>query len=227
MSRSPVFENRTRAGEKLGQVVQEALAEQVKKSGVESQPIVYGLPRGGLPVAVPVARSLGCPLTIMVAKKISHPRNPELAIGAVTASGEVLWNQAQLLVSKLNAQEREAALKAAIAKAKYQQEQLLPACGVVNPQGATLILVDDGIATGMTVAVAARALQTLAPAQVWICTPVAPGSLIPWLQQWCDRVITLKAPASFFSVSNFYGEFHQLDTTEALHCLKQQWTMNN
>ncbi len=84
MSYTPLFTDRTDAGEKLAQKINSVM-RQTTASGTKPVPIVYALPRGGLPVAAPVARILGCPLTIMVAKKISHPENPELAIGAVCA----------------------------------------------------------------------------------------------------------------------------------------------
>ena len=221
MSASPIFADRIHAGEELAQAIQAILTQKIIASGTTPVPIVYALPRGGLPVAAPVARLLGCPLTIMVAKKISHPQNPELAIGAVTASGEVLWTQEKLF-RKQNLQLRSAALSEAIAKAKSQEAQLSPACPQVNPQGAIAILVDDGIATGMTIAVAACALKALPFAEVWLCAPVAPLTLLPWLRQWGDRVIVLETPQSFFSVSNFYAEFPQVETSEALMYLQQQ-----
>ena len=70
-----------------------------------------------------------------------------------------------------------------------------------------MILVDDGIATGMTIAVAALALRELSPAEIWLCTPVAPLKLLPTLSQWGDRIIALETPESFLSVSNFYDYF--------------------
>lgn len=223
MSHAPLFADRTSAGEKLAQAIHTNLKQHT--DGAKPIPIVYALPRGGLPVASPVARLLGCPLTIEVAKKISHPENPELAIGAVTASGNVLWEQQKLLRYRKNTSLRSVALDAAIKVAQSLEEQLRPACPQFVAKGATLILIDDGIATGMTIAVAATALRALDPAEVWLCAPVAPLDLIPWLQQWGDRVIVLAAPQHFCSVSNFYSKFPQVQTTEALEYLKQQYVM--
>lgn len=221
MSPSPLFYDRTNAGEQLAQVIHRFVTQITSNTGAVPRPIVYGLPRGGLPVGVPVARLLHCPLDIVVAKKISHPNNPELAIGAVTADGNVLWSE-QTSFRLQYSQEGEAALTEAIHKAKLQLAQLSPGCPPVNPEGAIAILVDDGIATGMTMAVAAQALRAQNPAAVWICAPVAPLSLLPWLEQWGDRVILLETPQSFFSVSRFYAEFPQIETEEALACLQQQ-----
>jgi putative phosphoribosyl transferase len=227
MSHTPLFADRTHAGELLARVINDVLTQQTIDSGVKPVPIVFALPRGGIPVAAPIARLLNCPLTIVVAKKISHPENPELAIGAVTTSGNVLWTDQKLFRLKNDGRWREAALNKAINLAKSLEAQLISACPQFNPQDATLILVDDGIATGMTIAVAATALKALSPAAVWLCTPVAPQTLLPWLEQWGDRTIVLETPESFRSVSNFYAEFPQVDTLEALAYLQQQKTMGD
>ncbi|QFS43591.1 phosphoribosyltransferase [Nostoc sphaeroides] len=225
MSHTPLFADRTHAGEELAQVIHDVLTQQTIDSGVKPVPIVYALPRGGVPVAAPIARLLDCPLTIVVAKKISHPENPELAIGAVTTFGNVLWTEQKLFRVKHDARWREVALNKAINLAKSLEALLIPACPQVNAENATLILVDDGIATGMTIAVAATALKTLSPAAVWLCTPVAPQTLLPWLEQWGDRTIVLKTPEPFWSVSNFYAQFPQVDTLEVLAYLQHQKIM--
>lgn len=219
MSYTPLFSDRTDAGEKLAKQIDSVIKENAAST---KRPIVYALPRGGLPVAAPVARLLGCPLTIMVAKKISHPQNPELAIGAVTASGNVLWSEQKLFRSQNYWRSRELALNLAIDKAKILEEQLISGCPQVNTEGATVILIDDGIATGMTIAVAAMAAKALGCAEVWLCSPVAPLKLLPWLSQWCDRLIILETPEPFLSVSNFYVNFPQVESSEALVYLQQQ-----
>jgi putative phosphoribosyl transferase len=231
MTDAPLFANRIQAGERLAEVIDTNL-QNLFASGIKPVPIVYALPRGGLPVAAPIADLLGCPLTVTVAKKISHPSNSELAIGAVAASGQVLWMQ-QKLSRQANFQWRKVALEAALNKAKSIEAQFLPFCPQVDAKGATLILVDDGIATGMTIAVAAKALSMLAPAQIWLCAPLAPPSLLTWLQQWCDdgkhnghnvqhRTIVLATPEPFFSVSNFYAQFPQVEISEALMYLRER-----
>lgn len=214
-----IFRDRTDAGEQLAQVIHQMVSQ--INSTCALHPIVYALPRGGLPVALPVARLLRCPLDIVVAKKISHPQNPELAIGAVTTDANYVWSE-QTSYRLRNSQAGEDALAQALIKANYQLAQLTPGCPEVKPQGAIAILVDDGIATGMTIAVAAQALEKQNPAQIWICAPVAPMGLIPWLEQWGDRIIILETPQSFLSVSRFYTQFPQVETEEALACLKQQ-----
>jgi putative phosphoribosyl transferase len=220
MINTPLFTNRTQAGEQLAQEIHAILTQQITDLAAQPVTIVYALPRGGVPVAAPVARLLNCPLTIEVAKKISHSENPELAVGAVTASGNVLWDQLSFRHVS-NSKWWEAALNAASRQAKSLQAQFSSACPQVKTEGATLVLVDDGIATGMTMAVAATSLKALSPAEVWLCAPVAPRRLLPWLHQWGDRVIVLATPESFDSVSRFYWEFPQVDTSEALEYLHQ------
>ncbi len=219
MSSAPLFSDRADAGEQLAQSLLNCVNE-LNAAGIYISPIVYALPRGGIPIAVPVARQLNCPVDIVVAKKIATPQNPELAIGAVTSEGQVLWMRQQRL-GKKKSRIRELALYQAREKAKTQLAQLSAGCPQTNPQGALALLIDDGIATGMTMAAATQALKAKNPAQIWICTPVAPASLMNWLAQWCDRIVALKTPEPFFSVSRFYQTFPQVPTEEALIKLKE------
>lgn len=219
MSSAPLFSDRLDAGERLAQSVL-TLVNQLKATDISAPPIVYALPRGGIPLAEPVARLLGCPLDIVVAKKITLPPNPELAIGAVTSLGNTLWSRPKLL-EKQPPEVLQAALRQAQEKAQAQAEQLSIGRPQFSPQGTLALLVDDGIATGMTMAAAAQALKAQNPAQIWICAPVAPASLSKWLAQWCDRVVILETPDPFLSVSRFYTKFPQVETEEALVYLQQ------
>jgi len=219
MSSAPMFSDRADAGEQLAQSLLTHL-NQLRAAGVMAPPIVYALPRGGIPVAAPVAQQLGCPLDIVVAKKIATPQNPELAIGAVTSEGHVLWAQ-QRPFGKKPSKLLETALLQAQEKAQAQLAQLSIACPGVNPKGALALLIDDGIATGMTIVAATQALKAHNPAQLWICAPVAPAGLMKWLSRWCDRVVVLETPDPFLSVSRFYDKFPQVDTEEALIYLQQ------
>jgi predicted phosphoribosyltransferase len=219
MTSAPLFSDRTDAGEQLARSLVTAVTE-LKATGISVVPIVYALPRGGIPVAVPVARQLGCPLDIVVAKKISTPENPELAIGAVTSEGHILWSRPRLLGNRYSSLWKSS-LHEAQEKAQQQLEQLSVGCPRVNPQGTLALLIDDGIATGMTMAAAAQALRAHNPAQIWICAPVAPAGLVNWLSRWSDRVVILEAPDPFLSVSRFYANFPQVPTEDALIHLQQ------
>jgi predicted phosphoribosyltransferase len=144
MSSAPLFSDRADAGEQLA----ESLLIQInhlREAGISAAPIVYALPRGGLPVAAPVARKLNCPLDIVVAKKITMPPNPELAIGAVTPEGHVLWLR-QKRWGKRNDRLLQTAVYQAQEKAQAQLQQFSPGRPLVNPQGTLALLIDDGIA---------------------------------------------------------------------------------
>ncbi len=181
--------------------------------------IVYALPRGGLAIAEPIARRLHCPLDVIVAKKITRVENPELAIGAVTADGHVLWLSPTR--SHTLPETYELALQRAQKRAEVQWQQLAPYRPLVSPQGRIALIVDDGIATGMTMAAAAQALRSQHPAEIWICVPVAPPDILRQLQSWCDRVVVLAAPSPFYSVSRFYQQFPQVEMEEAIDCLQR------
>lgn len=232
----PLFRDRQDAGNQLALRVLDEIAKlSVKTAQTGSHPesdprsdpsnttpcIVYALPRGGVPIAEPIARSLGCPLDVLVAKKITLPDDPELAIGAVTAEGHVLWAEPKP-TDKKEALLWQASLQTAQEKAQTQQAQFANIRPQVSPQTAIAILVDDGIATGMTIAVAAQALRKQHPAQIWICTPVAPFQLVRWINQWSDRTLILATPDPFFSVSRFYEKFPQVEMEEVIYCLRHQ-----
>lgn len=217
----PLFFDRIDAGNKLAKVV---LAE-ISKLTTPFSPIVYALPRGGLPVALPLAKQLGCPLDIIIAKKITNPYNTELALGAITTDDCLLWssNKPRHLLHQ----------KAAIFQAKIQaQKQLANFANrpsVVIPENPLVILIDDGIATGATMAVAAKSLRMKNLAQLWVCSPVGPVESRDFFGEWVDRVIILETPEPFLSVGRFYQNFPQVETANALKCLQQQtaWLTNN
>ncbi len=220
---SILFRDRHDAGMQLA----EAIAAELHSLIVipTATPVVYALPKGGLPIAEPISQRLGCPLDLVVAKKVTRPDNPELAIGAVTADGYVIRSrQASLVQSRLGSW--RTALSQSQTKAKQQQAQFNAqfngGCEPVSPEGAIAILVDDGIATGMTMAVAARSLLAKRPAALLICAPVAPEPLLNELKRWCDRVVILATPPNFLSVSRFYIDFHQVEMEEAIACLQRQ-----
>ncbi len=221
MSDAPLFATRADAGQKLALAVDALLTQQANILGKKPRPIVYALPRGGVPVAAEISQYIDCPLTVIVSKKIGHPENRELAIGAVTAAGYILWTPSYRCRFGYPQWQQEA-LDIALEQAKSLEAELISVCPRVNPKNATLILVDDGIATGMTMALAIKALRKLSPQAIWVCAPVAPMRLLPYLKEWCDRSIILAAPESFFSVSNFYVDFPQVETSVVKKYLQQQ-----
>lgn len=222
MSSAPLFSDRIDAGEQLAQAILLHLQE-LTATGFAATPIIYALPRGGIPVAVPVADKLNCPLDIVVAKKITLPQNPELAVGAVTSLGQVIWAKQRIYSNKKNTKLLATIQQQAQEKATVQLAQLASGRPQVRTQaeGQIAILIDDGIATGMTMAAATLELKEQNPSQIWICAPVAPPSLLKWLKRWSDQVIILQTPDPFWSVSRFYAKFPQVATQDALIALQQ------
>jgi len=215
------FIDRREAGARLAE---EVLAEFNREPALSAYPVVvYALPRGGLPIAAPIARALNCPLDVIVAKKITRSDNTELAIGAVTADGHVVWaaSPGQKSGSTALAPDRSArlqpqqAMERAQTHAQAQLADLTAHTTHVSAQNAIALVVDDGIATGMTMAAAVQAVQAQNPHQVWICSPVAPQEIMPFLYHLGDRAIILETPHPFYSVSRFYQEFPQVSTEEA------------
>ncbi len=208
LSSDAIFHDRSDAAQQLAQAI---LTE---AQSLDASFVVYALPRGGVEIGVAIAQALHCPLDILVAKKITRPQDPELAIGAVTADGHVLRS------SNAKIPGWQEALERAQIKAKEQLEQFRDRPNVTVTDKIAL-LVDDGIATGMTISVAAKALREQQPREIWICAPVAPASLIKRLSDYGERVLVLATPEPFLSVSRFYRSFPQVELESAIADLKK------
>jgi putative phosphoribosyl transferase len=213
----PLFADRQAAGAQLAAAILKLKLDpdfNIDPDFIDPDFRVYALPKGGLPVAVPVAKALSCGLDVIVAKKITRPENPEFALGAVTADGHQIWtpgeNGGQHSATLLNSALQQAQTQSAAFMAHHPQE---------SPRDKIAVVIDDGIATGMTMAVAVAAIRDQHPRQVWIATPVAPVEVLPLLEKLGDRVIVLATPSPFYSVSRFYHAFPQLTMAEAIACL--------
>ncbi|MEE3716683.1 phosphoribosyltransferase family protein [Tumidithrix elongata RA019] len=208
MELSQLFQDRQTAGAQLAELI-------AKEQPVH--PIVYGVPRGGLLVAAPVAQRLACPLDVAIAKKITLPHNSELALGAITPDRHIL-RQDRSEVS--NCQEWTDAVQRAHKKACELLQAFQPIRPKLKINGATAILVDDGIATGATIAAIAAEMRMLPYQAIWIAAPVAPIGMSTLLLTRADRIILLAEPRLFGSVSSFYNHFPEVTTFEALSCLR-------
>ncbi len=213
--------DRVDAGEQLAVSIAERLQQIPSVKGIPH--LLLALPRGGVAVAVPIAKRLQAPLGVIVAKKITLEPNPELAVGAVTADGHVVWGggRFQTVDKAITWSRYSEALQQARSHAEIQWQAFAPYCPKLNLEGAIVLLVDDGIATGMTIAAAVKSVRSQHPAQVWICAPVAPLELIPFLERLCDQLVILKTPSPFHSVSRFYREFDQVATEVVIAQLQQ------
>ncbi len=191
------------------------LAELIVKAK-PTNPIVYGIPRGGVLVAAPIAKQLGCPLDVAIAKKIALPTNPELALGAITSDEYMLEVGMEYYTPS--------EWSHAVYNARTKAEGLLQAFQPFRPQleiaNATAILVDDGIATGATIAVIAAAMKNMPYKEIWVAVPVAPLKIPRTVEARINKIILLEQPEIFMSVGCFYKHFPEVTTLEALSCFQ-------
>lgn len=180
--------------------------------------MVYGLPRGGVIVAREVADEIGCPLDLIMAAKLTHPRNPEYAIGAITDDGETILNPDAVASLPGEFVEEEKARKVALIQERrraYLSDRLpLPV------EGKTAIVVDDGIATGLTVKAAVLSLRRRSPKAIVVAAPVAPPSVDEEFAGLADEVIVPHRPSPFYAVGTFYENFAGVSDAEVIAALR-------
>lgn len=182
--------------------------------------IVMGLPRGGVPVAFEVAQALHLPLDVMVVRKLRAPGQPELAIGAIASGGtSVLNDQVARLVGdtvQLRAELQHQSIELHHREALYRNGRLPP-----DIKRRTVILVDDGSATGASMRAAIRAARQLGAARVIAAVPVASSEALRLMRAEADEVACVLEPEMFLSVGEWYREFEQTDDTEVVALLAQ------
>lgn len=200
-----LFRDRRDAGERLARQL-----DAYRGTGA----LVLGIPRGGVPVAAEVARALDADLDVIVARKIGAPMQPELAIGAVTADGGRFLNDD--VIRALGIQERyvERATAEQIEEATRRERRFRAGAPVVDARGRTVILVDDGLATGATMRAAARAIRARAPARLVIAVPVGARDTCAAMRGEADEVVCLAQPDPFWAVGAHYADFGQTTDDE-------------
>ncbi|MCX5730547.1 MAG: phosphoribosyltransferase family protein [Deltaproteobacteria bacterium] len=185
-----------------------------------SHPMVLGLARGGVPVALEVARFLGADLDLIVARKIGAPGSPEYAIGAIAEGGAVYVRRESLPEVGLTGDEvaalaeREGAELARRVRF-YRGDRPMP-----DLEGRTAIIVDDGVATGATARAAARSARLRGAARVVLAAPVIAAASVPELKLDFDDVVAVELPSPFFAVGRWYARFEQVSGEEVLRCLR-------
>ena len=202
------YRDRSEAGERLA----EALGHLASTEG-DAPPLVLGVPRGGVAVAAAVATAIGGQLDVVVARKLGAPGNPELAIGAVSELAEPVIDEQ--LVKGLGVSEDYLTRvieeqRAEVARRSAQYRANRPR---YDPAGRTVVVVDDGIATGSTLVAVLRAVKAAAPARLVCAAPVGSSSSLARLREEADEVICVSQPASFRAVGEWYDDFTQ--TTDA------------
>ena len=207
-----VFRDREQAGQLLSGKLEPYRAR---------NPVVLGLARGGVPVALEVARSLGADLDLIVARKIGAPGFAEYAIGAIAEGGGVFVRREALPEVGLGDEEvavlagREA-VELARRVGVYRGDRPMP-----DLAGRTVIVVDDGVATGATARAAARSARMLGAAEVVLAAPVIAAASEPDVRQDFDDVVAVEFPSPFFAVGRWYERFEQVSDEEVLACLRR------
>lgn len=183
--------------------------------------VILALPRGGLPVADEVARALGAPLDIVLVRKIGMPGNPELALGAIAGPGSATMVLNEELVRLYGIDRDTIEAQAAPQRAELERRRRLWG-GRLAPgalKGRTVVLVDDGIATGATMRAAIAAVRADGPARVVVAAPVAPPEVAAAMEALADRVVCLATPRQFTAVGLHYASFPQLEDDEVRRIL--------
>ena len=188
-----------------------------------ADPLVLALPRGGVPVGAQIAKHLAAPLDVALVRKLGSPHEPELAIGAVAEGDEpeIVLNDA--LVQELGLSQEFISSQAAreLAAIEQRRQDYAGARPAVHSSGRTVIVVDDGVATGMTMQAALRSVRRRNPVRLIAATPVASREAAVLLGRDCDEVVCLSAPRRFGSVGSFYRSFAQVSDEDVARLLKE------
>jgi putative phosphoribosyl transferase len=190
------------------------------------RPLVLAIPRGGVMTGSVIAEILSAPIDVVLTRKLKHPQQPELAIGAISEDGESFLNRLGEDILEINPEylknEKQSELKE-IERRKKLIREFLPHESLDD---RTVILVDDGIATGATVFASLKLLRKKKPYELIVATPVAPLDTIKKLKKVCDEVIVLETPSPFFAIGEFYEEFPQVEDEEMIEVLKTHNLVN-
>jgi putative phosphoribosyl transferase len=204
------FRDRREAGRRLAE----------RLSGLRaSSPLVLGLPRGGVPVAFEVARALGAPLDILVVRKLGVPYQPELGMGAVGEDGVRVLNAdvlRQAGVTETQLAQVEARERAEVEERATRLRGGRPA---IPLQGRTVVIVDDGLATGGTARAAVRVARERGAARVILAVPVAPPETVATLRRDADDVVAVETPEPFFAIGGWYSDFSPTSDDEVVELL--------
>ncbi len=196
------------------------LAQRLKGRALHD-PLVLAIPRGGVVTGAVLARELGADLDVVLSRKLRAPFQPELAVGAISEDGRVYLNQYAQEVLDLSddylAAEQRHQL-AEIARRKKLFRGVRPAAPV---RDRSVIVTDDGIATGSTMIAALQAVKTQNPREVIVAVPVASPDRLAEVRRWCDDVVCLLAPEQFWAIGQFYEDFTQVEDDEVVRLLRQ------
>ncbi len=187
-----------------------ALARRLNFYAGRADVIVLALPRGGVPVASEIAQALKAPLDVFLVRKLGLPGHEELAMGAIASGGSGVLDSEMVRVYRVS--EEEVARVIAQERRELARREAAYRAGLpqLDLKGRTVILVDDGLATGSSMRAALAALEPLSPSRVVVAVPVAPRSAVLSLERAADDVVCLATPEPFLAVGMFYEDFEQI-----------------
>ena len=209
-----VFQNRISAGRALADVL-------VTKNYID--PVILALPRGGVPVAVEIAKKLDAPIDLVMVRKIGLPRQRELAAAAIVNGDnpEIVVNEHIVSRAGLKKEDIDRLADKQLAEIRRRRSIYLKGRAQVSLEGRTAIIVDDGIATGATVRASLKAVRRKSPAKLVLAVPVAPADMVEALRQEVDELICLETPKYFQAIGQHYVDFSQVPDAEVVRLLDE------
>lgn len=189
--------------------------------------LILALPRGGVPVAAEVAAALDAELEVIVARKLGAPNQPELAIGAVTSDGTRFLNAEILRSVEASPAYVEITAREEQAEAQRREQCFRAGLPPLEMSGRTVIVIDDGLATGATMRAAVGAVQRAQPKRLVVAVPVGAIETCAWLEREVDELVCPLRPESFFSVGTYYGDFDQTRDEQVIELLRKHATRNS
>ncbi|MEO1060114.1 MAG: phosphoribosyltransferase family protein [Actinomycetota bacterium] len=179
-----------------------------------AQPVVLALPRGGVPVAVEIADALEAPLDVILVRKLGVPTQPEWAMGAIGEGGVVVLNEDVVAAAAVSGADLASVRTREVDELRRRTERYRHGTAPIPVHGRTVIVVDDGIATGATAEAAAEVIAVQRPARIVMAAPVAPPRVVARLQQRVDEVVVLHTPEPFEAVGIWYDDFRPITDAE-------------
>jgi putative phosphoribosyl transferase len=207
------FIDRLEAGEKL--------SDQLKQYSGDKNCIILGLPRGGVVTAYEVSKRLHLPLDIICPRKIGAPFNPEYAIGAVTETGKFFSNS-EAAGLPISAEYLQEAIRKETEQAKRRLQVFRVGMSPRNLKDKTVILIDDGLATGLTMKAAISSVRDEKAKKIVVAVPVSPRETLMELKRLVDEVVCLSSPAFFQAIGQFYQDFRQVEDEEVIEIMSSQ-----